>query len=51
MSKQELESETRTKINMQFVCYETVNVFVEKDEHFNDILENHYRVRSMEHTK
>ena len=36
---------------MQFVCYETINIFVEKDEHFNDILENNYRVRSMEYGK
>ncbi len=33
---------------MEFVCYETINIFVDKDSPFNDILENHYRVRSLE---
>ena len=32
---------------MEFVCYETINIFVDKDSPFNDILENHYRVRSL----
>lgn len=36
---------------MEFVCYETINIFVDKDGPFNDILENHYRMRSLEHAK
>ena len=30
---------------------ETINIFVEGDEAFNDILENHYRMRSLEHAQ
>jgi hypothetical protein len=36
---------------MEFVCYETINIFVDKDGPFNDILENHYHMRSLEHAK
>lgn len=36
---------------MEFVCYETINIFVDKDAPFNDILENHYHMRSLEHAK
>lgn len=31
---------------MEFVCYETINIFVDRDAPFNDILENHYRTRA-----
>jgi hypothetical protein len=36
MSRQEMEGEKREK--MEFVCYETINIFVDKDAPFNDIL-------------
>lgn len=49
MSRQEMQHEKSEQ--MEFVCYETINIFVDQDAHFNDILENHYRVRSMEHAK
>lgn len=44
MSRQEMQKEAREKLD--FVCYETINIFVDKDAKINDILENHYRVRS-----
>jgi len=36
MSRQEMEKECREKID--FVCYETINIFVNTDAEFNDIL-------------
>ena len=36
MSRQEMEKECREK--MDFVCYETINIFVNTDAEFNDIL-------------
>lgn len=36
MSKQEMQKEGREKLD--FVCYETINIFVDKDAKINDIL-------------
>jgi hypothetical protein len=44
MSRQEMEKEFCEQ--MEFVCYETINIFVDRDAPFNDILENHYRTRA-----
>ena len=32
------------------VCYETIEIFVEKDDTFNHILDNHYQRKTKDQT-
>ena len=35
---------------MDLVCYETIDIFVEKDDTFNHILDNHYQRKTKDLT-